>query len=143
MTILESERSVIALLRENARMSVSEIARRLGVSRSTAQSRLERLERSGIIAGYAVRLSGEYDAAQIRAHLLVTVSPKLSAEVIKAMEKVPAVRTVHSVSGSFDMIIIVEAPSVAELDAVIDTIGALKGVDRTMSSIILSTRIDR
>ncbi|WP_048645832.1 Lrp/AsnC family transcriptional regulator [Nitratireductor soli] len=143
MTIPDSERAVIALLRENARMSVSEIARRLGISRSTAQSRLERLERSGTIAGYAVRLSGEYDAAQIRAHLLVTVSPKLSAEVIGAMEKLPAVRALHSVSGSFDMIIVVEAPSVAELDAVIDTIGALKGVDRTMSSIILSTRIDR
>lgn len=143
MTVSQADRAVIALLRENARMSVSEIARRLGVSRSTAQSRLERLERSGTIAGYAVRLSGEYDSAQIRAHLLVTVSPKLSGDVIAAMEKMPAVRAVHSVSGSFDMIIVVEAPSVAELDAVIDTIGALKGVDRTMSSIILSTRIDR
>ncbi|WP_404935128.1 Lrp/AsnC family transcriptional regulator [Nitratireductor sp. L15S-10] len=143
MTTKNADRAVIALLRENARMPVSEIARRLGVSRSTAQSRLERLERNGTIAGYMVRLSGEYDAAQIRAHLLVTVSPKLSGDVITAMEKMEAVRTVHSVSGSFDMIIIVEAPSVAELDAVIDTIGALKGVDRTMSSIILSTRIDR
>jgi DNA-binding Lrp family transcriptional regulator len=90
-----------------------------------------------------VRLSGEYDAAQLRAHLLVTVSPKLSGKVVKALEKMPAVRTVHSVSGSYDMIIIVEAPSVARLDAVIDTIGAEEGVDRTMSSIILSTRVDR
>jgi DNA-binding Lrp family transcriptional regulator len=143
MTITEADRAVIALLRENARMSVSEMARRLGVSRSTAQSRLERLERGGTIAGYAVRLSGEYDAAQLRAHLLVTVSPKLSGKVVKALEKMPAVRTVHSVSGSYDMIIIVEAPSVARLDAVIDTIGAEEGVDRTMSSIILSTRVDR
>ena len=61
------------------------------------------------------------------------MTPRRSGDVIAAMEKMPAVRAVHSVSGSFDMIIVVEAPSVAELDAVIDTIGALKGVDRTMS----------
>ncbi|GGA41266.1 AsnC family transcriptional regulator [Pelagibacterium lentulum] len=124
-------------------MPVAELARRLGVSRSTAQSRIERLERSGTIAGYAVKLSGDYLSSQIRAHLSVTVSPKLSGQVVKALEAMMAVRTVHSVSGSFDMIVVVEAPSVAELDAVIDQIGALEGVERTMSSIILSTRIDR
>jgi DNA-binding Lrp family transcriptional regulator len=54
-----------------------------------------------------------------------------------------AVRTLHSVSGHFDMIVVVEAPSIQELDIVLDKIGALEGVERTMSSIILSTRIDR
>lgn len=143
MTKINADKMILALLRENARMPVAELARRLGVSRSTAQSRLERLERSGTIAGYAVKLSGDYLSAQIRAHLSVTVSPKLSGQVVKALEAMMAVRTVHSVSGSFDMIVVVEAPSVAELDAVIDQIGALEGVERTMSSIILSTRIDR
>ena len=53
------------------------------------------------------------------------------------------VRTLHSVSGSFDLIAIVEAASIGELDRLIDRIGALDGVERTLSSIILSTRIDR
>lgn len=143
MTKINADKTLLALLRENARMPVTELARRLGVSRSTAQSRLEKLERNGTIAGYAVKLSGDYLAAQLRAHLMVTVAPKLSGQVVKALEDSVAVRTVHSVSGSFDMIVVVEAPSVAELDAVIDRIGALEGVERTMSSIILSTRIDR
>lgn len=143
MTKINADETLLALLREDARMPVAELARRMGVSRSTAQSRLERLERTGIIAGYAVKLSGRYLASQIRAHLLVTVSPKLAAQVVKALEALIAVRTVHSVSGSFDMIAILQAPSVAELDAVIDRIGGIEGVERTMSAIILSTRIDR
>ncbi|HWJ88812.1 MAG TPA: Lrp/AsnC family transcriptional regulator [Pelagibacterium sp.] len=143
MTKINADRLLLSLLRENARMPVAEIARRLGVSRSTAQSRLERLERNGTITGYAVKLSGDYLASHIRAHLMVTVSPKLITQVVKALEAVMEVRTVHSISGSFDMIVIVEAPSVAELDAVIDRIGALEGVERTMSSIVLSTRIER
>ncbi|WP_127145049.1 Lrp/AsnC family transcriptional regulator [Pelagibacterium montanilacus] len=143
MTKINADRTLLALLRENARMPVTDLARRMGVSRSTAQSRLEKLERNGTITGYAVKLSGDYLSAQLRAHLMVTVSPKHSGAVVKALEKLLEVRTLHSVSGSFDMIVVVEAPSVAELDTVIDTIGALEGVERTMSSIILSTRIDR
>ena len=143
MTKINADQMLLALLRENARMPVAELARRLGVSRSTAQSRLEKLERNGTIAGYALKLAGGYLSSQISAHLMVTVLPKLVGPVVKALESLIEVRTVHSVSGSFDMIVVVEAPSVAELDAVIDRIGALDGVERTMSSIILSTRIDR
>ena len=46
-------------------------------------------------------------------------------------------------SGNFDMIVIVDAPSIQELDKLLDEIGAMDGVERTSSSIILSTRIDR
>jgi DNA-binding Lrp family transcriptional regulator len=53
------------------------------------------------------------------------------------------VRTPHSVSGSFDLIAVVEAASIGELDKLIDRIGALEGVERTLPSIILSTRIER
>jgi DNA-binding Lrp family transcriptional regulator len=139
----EADRALIALLRENARMPVVELARRLGVSRTTAQSRLERLERRGIIAGYGVKLSPEHERSLVRAHILVTVPPKQSAAVAAALSRIPEVRTLHSVSGNFDMIIVVEAPSVGDLDLLIDRIGALEGVERTLSSIILSTRIDR
>jgi len=139
----EADLSLIALLRENARASTAELARRLGVSRTTVQSRIEKLERNGVIAGYSVRLAPDYEKDLVRAHILVTALPKLSPSVEAVLRGIPQVRTLHSVSGSFDMIIVAEAPSVRDLDAVIDRIGALDGVERTLSSIILSTRIDR
>jgi DNA-binding Lrp family transcriptional regulator len=139
----DADRALIALLREDARASTAELARRLGVSRTTVQSRLERLERNGVIAGYSVKLSADHEKNLVRAHILVTALPKLSASVEAVLRRIPEVRTLHSVSGNFDMIIVVEAPSVRDLDALIDRIGALEGVERTLSSIILSTRIDR
>ena len=139
----ESEELLLALLRDNARASVASLARRLGLPRTTVQSRIERLERRGVIAGYTVRTSESHERALVRAHVLITALPKLSARVEMELRRMPSVRVLHSVSGAFDLIAVVAAPNVEDLERQIDRIGALEGVERTMSSIILSTRIDR
>ena len=139
----DADQALLSLLRENARASTADLARRLGVSRTTVQSRIERLEKRGVIAGYGVRLAAEYERTLVRAHVLVTVTPKLADKVVASLKAMQAVRKVHSVSGNFDMIVVVESPSIGDLDSLIDQIGMLDGVERTLSSIILSTRIDR
>lgn len=143
MPIDQTDRQLLVLLTENARAPVAELGRKLGLSRTTVQSRIERLERRGIVTGYTARLSDEYEKGQVKAHVLITALPKLAAGVESALRRIPEVRMLHSVSGHFDMIAIVVAPSIGELDQLIDRIGALEGVERTMSSIILSTRIER
>ncbi len=142
-TIDEADELLLALLRENARASTAVLARRLGLPRTTVQSRIERLERRGLIAGYTLKTSGDYEAGLIRAHVLITALPKLNGRVEAALRQIPAVRTLHSVSGAHDMIAIVVAPSIQELETQIDRIGVIEGVERTLSSIVLSTRIDR
>ncbi|MBB4016982.1 DNA-binding Lrp family transcriptional regulator [Chelatococcus caeni] len=139
----DTDRQLIALLRENARTPTADLARRLRLSRTTVQSRIERLERRGIVAGYTVRLADDYERGLVRAHVLITALPKFARKVEEALAGIVEVRTLHSISGSYDMIAVVAAPSIAELDQLIDRIGALEGVERTMSSIILSTRISR
>jgi DNA-binding Lrp family transcriptional regulator len=139
----ETDGRLIELLRENARAPTAGLARSLGLSRTTVQSRLERLERSGVIAGYTVRLSEAHERAQIHAYVMMTVSQKRAAAVTAAIRRLPTVRSLQSVSGPFDLIARAVAPSVAEMDTLIDTLGAIEGVERTTSSIVLSTKIDR
>ena len=142
-TASDTDDLLLALLREDARASTATLARRLGLSRTTVQGRIERLERRGVIAGYTLKTSDDYEKGLVRAHVLITALPKLSARVESELRRMPAVRMLHSVSGAFDMIAIVAAASIQELDKQIDQIGILEGVERTMSSIILSTRINR
>ena len=139
----QTDRHLLTLLTENARAPVAELGRKLGLSRTTVQSRIERLERRGVIAGYTARLSEDHEKGQVKAHVLITALPKLAVRVETELRRIPEIRTLHSISGQFDMIAVVVAPSIGELDALIDRIGALEGVERTMSSIILSTRIER
>jgi DNA-binding Lrp family transcriptional regulator len=139
----EIDRRLIAALGENARAPTTAIARALGLSRTTVQSRIERLERSGAIAGYTVRLSHGHERGQIRAYIMMTVVPRQAPGVIAAVRKMPAIRLLRSVSGPFDLIAEASTGSTAEMDALIDALGALEGVERTTSSIVLSTKVDR
>lgn len=134
---------LLSLLSENARASVSELARRLGLSRTTVQARIERLERSGAIAGYTVRLSTAAERALVRAFVMIVVKPRHAGQTIAELKDIREVRTLHSISGEVDLMAVVAAASVAALDAVVDRIGALEGVERTRTSVIMATKFDR
>lgn len=143
MQVSAKDQELLALLGENARMPVATLARRLGLSRTTVQARLERLERDGVIAGYGLKLSDAYLSGLVRAHVLITIAPKSLSAVTAELAAIREVTTLHSVNGPFDLIAVIAAASIAELDRLIDRIGELTGVERTLSSIILSTRISR
>ena len=142
-TLGAKDRELLSILSENAREQTATIARKLGLSRTTVQAKIDRLERDGVIAGYGVKLSDAYESGMVKAHVLITIAPKTLARITTELHAISAVRTLHSVSGSFDLIAVVQATSIAELDHLIDKIGAIDGVERTLSSIILSTRISR
>jgi len=135
--------ALLAKLREDGRASTAQLARFVGRSRSSVQSRLERLERDGVIAGYTVRLGHQHELGFVRAHVMIKVGAKEARAVIAALTAVSQVRLLHSVSGEVDLIAIAATATVAEMDQVIDRIGALPGVERTTSSIILSTKFER
>ena len=143
MKLTPTDQQLLTVLRETERASPAEIARRLKLSRTTVQSRIERLERQGVIAGYTVRVHDEAERSHIRAHIMITVLPKQTAAVVQALHAMPEVRSLHSVSGPSDLVALGVTPTVAEMDALTDRIGALDGVERTTSSIILSAKFER
>ena len=137
------DQQLLSVMRGNARASTTELAKILGVSRSTVQKRLERLETEGVISGYTVQLSSAYQDQEIKSHVMITLRPSMTVDIIKAMEKIDGVRAIYSVSGPHDLIAELAALRVTDLDKMIDEIIAIEGVERTVSSVILSTRLKR
>ena len=131
------------MLGEDARAPTSAIARQLGLSRTTVQSRIDRLEQSGVIAGYTVRLGQTLEQQQVRAHILITVLPKKMPAVVKALQAIDAVRSLHSVSGQHDLVAMAAVDAVAAMDELTDAIGAIDGVERTTTAVILGTKFER
>lgn len=137
------DRQLIDLLRVNARESVSSLARKLQVARTTVQERLRRLEESGTIAGYTVRLGQTPERPALTAHVLLEVNPKKADGVIRELKAIPAVRGLYALSGSFDYLAIVETGSPHEIDEVVDRMGRVEGVEKTATSIVLSVKFER
>jgi len=139
----DTDRALIAALQTNARESAANIARRLGVARTTVLARLARLERSGVVAGYTVRLGSALAAPAIEAYVGLEVAPRAGREVLRRLARVPEVTQVCAVSGEFDYVAWLRAASPARLDAILDEIGEIDGVSRTTTSVVLARRIDR
>ena len=137
------DEKLLLALREDGRASTAKLARLVGRSRTSVQSRIERLQKQGVIVGFGVLLAPEHGLGAVRAHVMIKVGPKETRAVTAALRSIPQVRVLHSVSGDVDLIAVAAAASVTEMDEVIDRVGALDGVERTNSSIILSTKFER
>ena len=138
----ETDRALLALLAENARLPVATLARKLNLARSTAQARLDRLEQSGVIAGYALRL-GQAARPPLRATALLQIEPRSAPTVLARLKSLAQVTRVNTTSGRFDLIVEVTARSTEELDDTLDRIIEAKGVRSSESLIHLSTKLDR
>jgi DNA-binding Lrp family transcriptional regulator len=139
----ETDRRLLALLGANARTPVAKLGTKLGLARTTVQARLDRLERNGVIAGYTVKLSEDARAGQIRATVLIHITPAAQSAVLRQLERLPAVERVHTTSGRFDLACQLRTQSTLALDETLDRIGEIDGVLAMESLIHLSTRIDR
>ena len=137
------DRTMLALLGADARISVATLARRLKVARSTVQARLERLETTGVIAGYTVKLGEAARQGRIRATVLLNIEPRAQANILTRLKAMPEIERVHTTSGRVDLLLQVSAPSTAQLDTVLDQMGEMTGVKSSESLIHLSTKIDR
>ncbi|WP_026376135.1 Lrp/AsnC family transcriptional regulator [Aestuariibacter salexigens] len=139
----EKDWSLISILRSNARASISDMARALGVSRATVQSRMQRLEQQNVIKGYVLALSDEFKDAQVGAHVSIKVRQKLTQKTNVALRNNSHVSALYSISGEYDLIAVVHAGNLQQLSQILDDIGNLDGVERTNSSVILETKFER
>ena len=143
MSTDDLDQQLISLLQANARTPTADLARRLAVARTTVVARLARLERDGVIVGYTARLGQHTDRPPVRAHVGITVQPRSGPAVVAALQKLTELVQLSSVSGEFDYIAVLQAPSTQRLDALLDAIGQVDGVTRTTTSVVLAVRIDR
>lgn len=137
-----TDRQLIALLQDNARLSTVALARAVGLSRTTVQERLQRLEQAGVIAQYTVRLGAGGDPLQ--AWLLLRYADGFSCDdVMPLLTDLPAVRLCHSVAGEIDLMVLVQADTPSMLADLRERIAGFKGVDDVTTVPVLRVTLDR
>jgi DNA-binding Lrp family transcriptional regulator len=135
----DTDRQLIALLRDDARTPVATLAKRLGVSRGTVQNRVERLMRQGEILGFTLRLPSQAEAQRVRAVMAIAVEGERSSAVVAALRGFPEIEAVHTTNGRWDLLAELSADSLAAFSRALDGIRQIKGIATTETSILLAT----
>lgn len=137
------DRRLASLLQANARASTASLARQLGIARSTVHERIARLERTGAITGYAAILARNPADENSQALVMLSVNQQKSRQVVDRLDALPEIKLALAVSGEHDLFLSVEAPRLEDLDALLDEIAEIPGVERTKSWIVLARKFDR
>lgn len=137
------DQKLLSLLAANARLPVATLGKKLKVARSTVQARLDRLETSGVIAGYTLRLGETTRDARVIATVLLQIEPRSTPTVLQRLKTIPEVTQAHTTSGRSDLTLRLSAQTTADLDRVLDAIGGIPGVQDSETLIHLTTKIDR
>ena len=135
----ELDVQLIALLRNNARMTVAALAHRLKVSRGTVTNRIARLEKEGVIDGYTVRLRPDARPDEIRAWMSVVVDGNETRSVIASLLGDPCVVALHDTNGRWDLLAELRAVNLQKLSAALERIRLIRGIQTSETSIHLST----
>jgi DNA-binding Lrp family transcriptional regulator len=139
MAIDQTDQQLIALLRQDARMNVADLAHKLGVSRGTVTNRIRKLEDQQVIVGYTVKLRPDAQPDRIRAWMGVLVEGNQTRSVIASLLGEPGVATLHDTNGRWDLLAELEAGSMAELSEVLERVRLITGIRSTETSIHLAT----
>lgn len=133
----ETDRRIIAALRENARMSITELGAAVGVSRATAKARLDALVQAGRIRRFTIETDVDVEG-EVRAISLIALQGRMSRAVIRTLSKIPEVTTIHSTNGAWDLVVEIRTDSLVRFDRVLREIREVPGVVNSESCLLLS-----
>jgi DNA-binding Lrp family transcriptional regulator len=133
------DQHLLAALRQDARASVATLATRLKVSRGTVSNRIAKLEDSGVITGYTVKLRPDTVSDEIVAWMSITVEGNRTREVVAILLGEPGVTGLFDTNGRWDLLAELRATSLNELASVLERVRLIKGIGTTETSIHLQS----
>ena len=136
------DNQIIALLKRNARMLVTQMARELSVSRVTIDAHLKKMETSGVISGYTVKLGTEEFRHKVSGWILISVQANKEEYAIEKMIGTPEITRLHTTNGKWDLAAEIQVPTLEHFDAVISKLRQIDGITETDTSLLLSSRIE-
>ncbi len=137
----QTDRAILAALRNDARMSITELAATVGTSRATAKSRLETLVHTGRIRRFTIETDVDVEG-EVRAISMVELQGSMSRNVVRTLTRIPEVSTVYSTNGAWDLVVEIRTDSLVRFDQILREIRRIPGVLNSESCLLLSRVTD-
>jgi Lrp/AsnC family transcriptional regulator, regulator for asnA, asnC and gidA len=128
---------ILGILRENSRISNTDLATKLGLSESAARRRLSNLQASGRIRRFTVEID---DRGQSSAITWISVNPMVpTRQVSERIRALKGVEAVYETAGQFDVAALVKGANIVEVNKTIEGIRRIEGITSTNTTMILRT----
>ena len=137
------DQAIVSLLQKDGRMSVQNMAQALGLTRATVSKRIEKLESSGVITGYAAVVRKDFFNKKVRGWVMIVTVPNLEEQGIIAMKLIPEVTKIYTTNGRWDLAIELRATDLESFDGALSKIRNVRGVETTETNLLLSSRIGK
>lgn len=131
------DRALLAALEADGRVTMADLARRVRLSRTAVLARVQRLERDGVIRGFRADVAWPGEEAAHRARVGLVVQTADVTGYVRRLRGLAGVGEIETVTGEYDLMVLVAAPSAPELDAVLDRIAGLRETVRTTTWVVL------
>jgi DNA-binding Lrp family transcriptional regulator len=139
-----TDRTIVALLRENARRSYQDIGSVVHLSAPAVKRRVDRLERDGVLLGYTAIVDPQAFGWHAEAFVDLYCEGGMPAAAIKrAVERESGVVSAHTVAGEASALLHVRAHDTKDLELALERIRATQGITRTVTEVVLSTLFQR
>lgn len=132
---------IVALLKRNARMSVTQMSLELGVSRVTIDAHIKKMEASGVITGYTVTLGAEEFRHNVSGWIMINVDANREEEVIRSLVAFPEITRLFTTNGRWDLAAEIQTQTLETFDTAISSLRQIAGIKETDTSLLLSSRI--
>jgi len=135
----ETDRRIIAALREDGRASIANLSVGLSLARGTVRTRMERMVATGVIRRFTVELAVESEPDMVRAVMSIELKGATSRSVVQRLAKIPEVTAIHSTNGAWDLVAEIRAASLPNFDGVLAEVRSIAGVSNSETSLLLDT----
>jgi Lrp/AsnC family transcriptional regulator, regulator for asnA, asnC and gidA len=134
----EVDRTILRMLRQNARMSLQEMSRKTGISDATIQFRLKRMKANGAIERFTVTASPAATGYIVTAIMMVQTNAEKHDQAMAALVEIPEITEVYGVLGEHDLYAKVWSRSLEELNAIInDRIRSIEGIEDLLEIVVV------
>lgn len=133
------DNELISELRKDGRDTISNLAKKLKVSRATIQNRLDKLIHSGAILGFTIRVHEALDKETVKAIMMIEVTGKSTSQVIKKLRGIPQLIKLHTTNGAWDLVVEIHTSNLNDFDQVLRQVREVDGILNSETSVLLSS----
>ena len=138
-----TDRTLLGLLSDDTRQPYAELGQQVHLSAPAVHARVKKLEQTGAIRGYTIRVDPERLGKSLCAFIRISLTGGVCDRTARELEAIPEIEECYSVAGEDCILVKARTATPLELQELLQKIGRLPGFGRTVTTIVLRTHFER